>query len=184
MVVFIGFSCEKELPIYDERDGYVEGSFNGEEILSSNNTEEYYIRGNYTLYMFCEPTGAVGFSYKMKETNTRIFVDFYFEDINKISGKCFDIFDEYDRINGVLGVCITKPTLHGCYFDFDNCDVDYMPDPIKVSTIHIDKVTEKYITGKMDVNLISKFLPDNFPWTRFQPKTIHLKVDQFVAVKR
>jgi hypothetical protein len=52
------------------------------------------------------------------------------------------------------------------------------------SSVHIDKVTDEYIIGRMDVYVISKDLPDNFPWTKIQPKTIHLKVDKFVAVKR
>ena len=184
IVLVLMVSCEKELPPYDERFGYVDGIFNDDVLKSENITDQYILESKYDSSPRCKNSGYVSFSYKMAEVKSLFFVSVGIANSKKAGGKCFDSFNFYNYRQTPPNFCELLPTLTGCYWNFDNCDSEYKPDPSHKSSIHIDKVTDKYITGKMDVHLISKNLPDNFPWTRFQPKTIHLKIDQFIAVKQ
>lgn len=176
-------SCEK-LPPYDKRQGYVDGAFNGEKIISTYNTDESYVTAIYDNLFGCENAGFINISYRMAGTISRNSVSIGIANIKKSGGKCFDDFSFYNYREFPPNFCKILPTLIGCHFNFDNCDGEYKQDMGYNSSVHIDKVTDEYITGRMDVYVISKDLPDNFPWTKIQPKTIHLKVDKFVAVKR
>lgn len=184
IVLVLMVSCEKELPIYDERDGYIKGIINEENISIINNKDDTSMSANYSNDFVCDKVIYLGFIFRTKTDYGSLQIFIGFKDINKISRKCFDKFEIYNKQGQFIQNCDFKPVLAGCYDNDGQCDMPYLPDSTKKSTIHIDKVTDKYITGRMDVYVISKDLPDNFPWTKIQPKTIHLKVDKFVAVKR
>jgi hypothetical protein len=183
-VLVLMVSCEKELPEYDEFHGYVIGNLNENIINSNTNSDSNYVHFEYNLQPFCNKALYINFIYRQDIDIGILNIFCAFKDINKISGKCFDNFEGYMQQGNSLENCDFKPLLAACYLNGGQCDMPYLPDSTKKSTIHIDKVTDKYITGKLDVYLLPKYDPPSYPWIKIRPRKIHLKTDLFIAVKK
>lgn len=180
-VLVLMVSCEKELPPYDERFGYVDGIFNDDAIKSENNTNDNFSTARVFYSPFCNGSGHISFAYKMEGVISFISVAFIFENLSKVSGKCYDKFEILDSQSYSTKECDFNPVLTGCYENSGQCDVSYLPDPTKKSYIQIYKVKEKYITGELDVYLLPKYVKPNFPWSKSLPRNIHFKVNLFIA---
>lgn len=183
IILVLMVSCDKELPPFDERQGYIDGMINEDIVASINNKEDNFISVFYANNFVCEKVVYLDFTYKLNTDYGSLVIFFAFMDINKISGKCFDKFKVYTKQGQFIQNCDFKPVLAACYVNDGQCDLPYLPDSTQGSTIHIDKVTDKYITGKLDVNLLPQYDPPSYPWIKIRPRKIHLKTDLFVAVK-
>ena len=180
MICFL-LACEKELPVYDDQKGYIDGILNDAVIKSENNTNDNFSTGRVFYSPFCNGSGHISFAYKMEGVISFISVAFIFENISKVSGKCYDKFEILDSQSYTSEACDFNTVLTGCYENSGQCDMPYLPDPTKKSYIQIYKVKERYITGELEVYLLPKYVRPNYPWSKSLPRNIHFKVNLFIA---